>query len=70
MGKPFKCFYKNCERYIHNSLDPFVGKYLSALYLVTEKLDRTNGVLIRFNENWKQLLDNSKYSGIAKLLAY
>ena len=70
MGKPFKYFYKNCERYIHKSLDPFVGKYLSVFISGYRKAYSANDVLIRFIENWKQLLDNCKYGGIAKLLVY
>ena len=55
-------FCKTCERYaqftIHNSLNPFVGKYLSDFISANRKAYSVNHVLIRFIENWKKSLHN------------
>ena len=71
MGKPlYVLFFKICERYIHNSVNPFVDKYLSVFISAYRKAYSANDVLIRFIENWKQSLDNHKYVGIARPIAY
>ena len=53
--------------YINNSLNPFVDKYLSVFISAYRKADSANNVLIKFIGNWKKLLDNDKYIGVAKL---
>ena len=57
---------KICERYIHNTLNPFVDKYLSVFISAYRKAYSANDVLIRFIEKWKQSLVNHKYVGIVK----
>ena len=52
---------------MHNSLNPFVDKYLSVFISPYSKAYSANDVLTGFVENWKQLLDNDKYVGVAKL---
>ena len=52
------------------TLNPFVDKYLSVTISAYRKTYSANDVLIRLIENGKQLLDNHKYVGIAKPIAY
>ena len=67
-------FYKICERHTqfttHNSLNPFVDKYLSDFISANRKAYSVNDVLIRFIENWKQSLDNHKQVGFVKPIVY
>ena len=58
--------FKICERYIRNTLNQFVDKYLSVFISAYRKAYSANDVLIRFIENWKQSLVNHKYVGIVK----
>ena len=67
---PLNTFYKICERYIQNSLNPFVDKYFSVFISAYRKAYSANDVLIRFIESWKQSLDNHKYVGIAEPIVY
>ena len=55
---------------MHNSLNPYVDKYVSVFVFPYRKAYSTNDVFIRFIENWKQSLDNHKYAGITKLIIY
>ena len=56
-------FSKIYERYIHNSITPFVNKFLSIFISAYRKNYSSNHVLIRLIENWKQSLDNRKVVG-------
>ena len=56
-------FSKIYERYIHNSLTPFVNNFLSVFISAYGKTYSSNHVLIRLIENWKQSLDNKKFVG-------
>ena len=51
-------FSKIYERYIHNSITPFVNNFLSIFISACRKSYSSNHVLIRLIENWKQSLDN------------
>ena len=55
---------------MHNSLNPFVDKYLSVFSSAYRKAYSANDALIRYIENWKQSLDNHKYFGTAKPIIY
>ena len=48
------------ERYIHNSLIPYISKCLSEFVAAYRKCYSSSHVLI---ENWKKELDNKKYVG-------
>ena len=67
---PLNTFHKICERYIHNSLNPFVDKYLSVFISAYRKAYSANDDLNRFIANWKQPLDNQKYVGTVKPIVY
>ena len=56
-------FSKIYERYIHNSITPFVNNFLSIFISACRKSYSSNHVLIRLIENWKQSLDNQKFVG-------
>ena len=56
-------FSKIYERYIHNSLTPFVDNFLSVFISAYRKTYSSNHVLIRLIENWKQSLDRKKFVG-------
>ena len=56
-------FSKIYERYIHNSLTPFVNNFLSVFISAYRKTYSSNHVLIRLIENWKQSLDSKKFFG-------
>ena len=51
------------ERYIHNSLTPFVDNFLSVFISAYRKTYSSSHVLIRLIENWKQSLDSKKFVG-------
>ena len=51
------------ERYIHNSLIPFVDNFLSVFISAYRQTYSSNHVLIRLIENWKQSLDKNKFVG-------
>ena len=55
---------------MHNSLNPFVDKYLSVFVSGYRKAYSANDVFIRFIENWQQSLDNHNYVGITKPIVY
>ena len=54
-------FSKIYERYIHNSLIPFVDSFLSVFISAYRRTYSSNHVLIRLIENWKQSLDKNKF---------
>ena len=54
-------FSKIYERYIHNSLTPFVDNFLSVFISAYRKTYSSNHVLIRLIGNWKQSLDGKKF---------
>ena len=56
-------FSKIYERYIHNSLIPFVDNFLSVFISAYRQTYSSNHVLIRLIENWKQSLDKNKFVG-------
>ena len=56
-------FSKIYERYIHNSLIPFVDSFLSVFISAYRQTYSSNHVLIRLIENWKQSLDKNKFGG-------
>ena len=56
-------FSKIYERYLHESLTPFVNSFLSEFILAYRKTYSTNHVLIRLIENWKKSLDQNKFVG-------
>ena len=56
-------FSKVYERYIHNSLTPFVDTFLSQFISAYRKTYSSSHVLIRLIESWKQSLDNKKFVG-------
>ena len=56
-------FSKIYERYIHNSLIPYINKCLSEFVAAYRKCYSSGHVLIRLVENWKKELDNKKYVG-------
>ena len=56
-------FSKVYERYIHNSLIPYINKCLSEFVAAYRKCYRSSHALIRLVENWKKELDNKKYVG-------
>ena len=56
-------FSKICERYIHNSLIPYISKCLSEFVAADRKCYSSSHVHIRLVENWKKELDNKKYVG-------
>ena len=56
-------FSKIYERYIHNSLTPFVDNFLSVFISAYRKTYSSNHVLIRLIENWKKSLDSKKFVG-------
>ena len=49
------------ERYIHNSLIPYISKCLSEFIAAYRKCYSSSHVLIRLVGNWKKELDNRKY---------
>ena len=51
------------ERYIHNSLTPFVDNFLSVFISAYRKTYSTKHVLIRLIENWRKSLDNHRFVG-------
>ena len=53
------------KSYIHNSLIPFVGIFLSVFISAYCQICSSNHVLIRLIENWKQSLDKNKFVGAA-----
>ena len=55
-------FSKIYERYIHDSLIPYINKCLSEFLAAYRKSYRSSHVLIRLAENWKKELDK-KYVG-------
>ena len=54
-------FSKKCEKYIDNSLIPFVDNFLSASISAYRQTYSSNCVLMRLTENWKQSLDKNKF---------
>ena len=56
-------FSKIYEKYIQNSLTPFVDKILSVFISAYRKTYSSNHVLIRLIENWKKSLDCKKFVG-------
>ena len=56
-------FSKIYERYIHNSLIPFVDNFLSVFIFAYCQIYRANHVLIKLIANWKQSLDKNKLVG-------
>ena len=56
-------FSKIYERYLHESLTPFVNSFLSDFISAYRKTYSTNHVLIRLIENWKKSLDQNKFVG-------
>ena len=56
-------FSKIYERYIHNSLIPYINKCLSEFVAAYRKCYSSSHVLIKLVENWKKELDNKKYVG-------
>ena len=56
-------FSKIYERYIHDSLIPFINKCLSEFVAAYRKSYSSSYVYIRLAENWKKSLDNKKYVG-------
>ena len=56
-------FSKIYERYIHNSLIPFVDNFLSVFISAYRQTYSSNHVLTRLIENWKQSLDKNKFVG-------
>ena len=56
-------FSKIYERYLHESLTPFVNSFLSEFISAYRKTYSTNHVLIRLIENWKKSLDQNKFVG-------
>ena len=56
-------FSKIYERYVHNSLIPYIKKCLSEFAAAYRKCYRSSHVLIRLVENRKKELDNKKYVG-------
>ena len=57
-------FSKIYERYIRNSVIPFVDNLLSVLISAYRQTYSSNHVLIRLIENWKQSLDKNKFVGV------
>ena len=56
-------FSKIYERYIHESLTPYVDSFLSEFISAYRETYSSNHVLIRLIENWKLALDNKKFVG-------
>lgn len=56
-------FSKIYERYILNSITPFVNEFLSVFISAYRKNYSSNHVLIRLIESWKQSLDNKNFVG-------
>ena len=56
-------FSKIYERYIHNTLTPYVNNFLSIFIAAYRKAYSSNHVLIRLIESWKKSLDNHKVVG-------
>ena len=56
-------FSKIYERYIHDSLIPYINKCLSEFVAAYRKSYSSSDVLIRLLESWKKELDNKKYVG-------
>ena len=56
-------FSKIYERYIHNSLIPYINKCLSEFVAAYRKSYSSSHFLIRLVENWKKELDNKKHIG-------
>ena len=56
-------FSKIYERYIHDSLIPYINKCLSEFVAAYRKSYSSIHVLIRLVENWKKELHNKKYVG-------
>ena len=56
-------FSKIYERYIHNSLIPYIKKCLSDFAADYRKSYSSGYILIRLIESWKKELDNKKYVG-------
>ena len=56
-------FSKIYERYIHDSITPFIDKCLSEFIAAYRKSYSSSHVLIRLIENWKMELDNKKFVG-------
>jgi len=56
-------FSKIYERYIHDSLTPFINNCLSDFVAAYRKSYSSSHVLIRLIENWKKDLDHKKYVG-------
>ena len=56
-------FSKIYERYIHDSLIPYINKCLSEFVATYRKYYSSSRVLIGLVENWKRELDNKKYVG-------
>ena len=54
-------FSKIYERYIHNSVIPYINKCLSEFVAAYRKRYSSSHVLIRLVENWKKELDNKEY---------
>ena len=57
---PLNIFSKIYERFIHESLIPFVNSFLSEFISAYQKTYSTNHVLIRLIKNWKKSLDQNK----------
>ena len=57
-------FSKIYERYIHDSLIPYINKCLSEFVAAYRKSYSSSHVLIRLVENWKKELDNKKCVGV------
>ena len=56
-------FSKIYERFIHDSLIPFIDKCLSKFIAAYRKSYSSSHVLLRLIENWKKDLDNKKFVG-------
>ena len=54
-------FSKVYERYVHNSLIPFVDNFLSVFISAYGQFYSSNLVLTRLIESWKQSLDKNKF---------
>jgi len=57
------CFSKIFERFIHNSITPFVENLLSESVSAYRKNYNSSHVLIKLIENWKKSLDNKMLVG-------
>ena len=56
-------FSKIYERYMRNSITPFVNNFFSVFISAYRKIYSSNHALIRLIENWKQSLDNQNFVG-------